>query len=216
MFGLDPDSMLARLQPGESVRMRSLGRAACLGALGFALVSVAAFSLWALGGRALARAITPNGLYAAIALVMLAGGAWVFRPLVIGRNLRRFAALFACGFLLFAAAWMVGYMIRAPYRLGEWCGVVVGPILLAVVLCLGFGARRRMFFCAAWLTASHVGGYLAADRLFALEALQNRAGMLIWGLVYGAGFGAGLGATLHACQEEVRSRLASMRRSSDA
>lgn len=212
MFGLDPDSVLARLQPGESVRISGPGRAAGIGALGFALVSVAAFSLWAFGGRALARSITPNGLYGVIALVMLMGGAWVFRPLIIGRNWGRFAALFACGFLLFAAAWMIGYMIRAPYRLGEWGGVVAGPILLAAVLCRGFGARRRRVFCATVLAASHLGGYLAADRLFALEALQNRAGMLIWGLVYGAVFGAGLGATLYVCQEEVRGRLASMLR----
>ncbi len=208
MIGLDPESVLDRIQrDGRPVSPPTLVRSTVIGAVGFAVVGITAFSLWAFAARAMTRTLGSSGFYSLIAVTMLAGGTLVFRPLVIGRNLGRFAALFAVGFTLFAASWMTGYTVRLPYRLGEWTGVIVGPVLLAGTLCIGFGASKQFFICAGILAASHFGSYLAADRLFSIDGLKNTTGMLIWGLVYGAGFGAGIAATLYFCQQEIRSQM---------
>jgi hypothetical protein len=112
--------------------------------------------------------------------------------------------------VLFSIAWIIGYMLRLPNRIGEWAGVIIGPALLAGTLCSGFGARRQLARCIGILVVSHFAAYLCADLLFSLEALKNRTGMLVWGLVYGTGFGAGIGATLYYCQLEAREQLANM------
>jgi hypothetical protein len=210
MLGLDPDRVIARVrEDGRPVALPTLSQSVLVGTLGFAMVSIVAFSIWAVGGHALARALGP-GFYALIAVVLLVGGALIFKPIIIGRNLVRFAVLFALGFVLLSGVWIAGYLSRLPHRLGEWTGVVLGPATLAGTLCLGFRARLQMVRCVGLLVISHTGAYLCGDLLFSLPALQNQYGMLLWGVVYGAGFGAGISLTLYYCQEETRRRLVAL------
>lgn len=211
MLGLDPASVVNRIKSdGQSFVLPTLRQSIAVGTLGFMIVGVAAFSLWAFGGRNLGRALGSVGFYSLIALVLLGGGALVLKPIIIGRNLGRFAAAFALGFVLLSAAWIVGDLLRLPYRIGEFGGVVLGSVLLAGTLVMAYRAGPQLQRCAASLALAHVGGYLIADRLFALEALQNQMGMLLWGLIYGAGLGLGISTVLYHCQQEIRDRLTVM------
>lgn len=209
MLGLDPDSVVARVRAaGKPVLLPNLRQSFVVGTLGFAFVSVAAFSVWALGGRALSRSVGAGGFYATVALVFLVGGGRAFRSILIGENLGRFYLLFVSAFALYAGTWIAGSLMFK--NTGEWLGAAIGPLPMAVLYCAAFRAWPQFGRCALLLVACHFAGYFAADRLFQLEALKNQWGMLVWGLVYGLGFGAGLSLMLHHCQSETRTRLTAL------
>jgi len=211
MLGLDPDSVVNRIRAeGRPFVLPTLRQTVLVGTLGFMIVGVAAFSLWAFGGNNLGQALGPVGFYSSIALMLLGGGALVLKPIVIGRNLGRFATAFAVGFALLSAAWVAGDLLRLPYRIGEFGGVVIGSVLLAGTLATVYRAGPQFPRCAGSLALAHFGGYVIADRLFALEALQNQMGMLLWGLIYGAGLGLGISTVLYRCQQEIRNRLTAL------
>ncbi len=211
MLGLDPDSIIRRVQgAGRPVTLPTLRQTTMVGTIGFMIVGVVAFSLWAFGGRTLGRTLGSVGFYSLIALVLFAGGALVLKPIVIGRNLGRFAVAFAGGFALLSAAWMVGDRSQLPNRLGEFGGVIVGSILLAGSLVAAYGAWRQLIGSACVLAIAHFGAYLLADFIFSLESLKNQFGMLLWGLIYGAGLGFGISVTLFFCQTEIRRRLTAL------
>ena len=128
LFGFDPDSVFARIQasPGP-VRVPSLSQSMATGGLGFATVSLASFGVWAWGGRWLHANLGELGLYAACAVVLIAGGGAVFHPLVIGSNrCRRFYGLFALAFFLYAGVWTGSYFSLRG-KSGEWLGSLLGP-----------------------------------------------------------------------------------------
>jgi hypothetical protein len=207
MLGLDPENVVSRIRAeGRPFTLPTLRQMAVVGTLGFMVVGVTAFSLWAFGGRTLG----PVGFYSLIALVLSGGGALALKPLIIGRNLGRFAVAFGIGFALLSAAWIVGDQSGLPKRAGEFGGVLLGSVLLAASLVAAYGAWPELARCCVLLTLAHNGGYLAADLLFSLEALKNQAGMLLWGLIYGAGLGLGLSLTLYYCQAKIRERLAEL------
>ncbi len=211
MLGLDPDRVVNRIRAeGRSFVLPTLRQTVLVGTLGFMIVGVAAFSLWAFGGNSLGRALGTVGFYSLIALALLGGGALVLKPIIIGRNLGRFATAFAVGFVLLSAAWIAGDLLRLPHRIGEFGGVVTGSVLLALALVMAYGAWPQLPRCIASLATAHFVGYLIADRLFALEALHNQFGMLLWGFVYGAGLGLGVSTTLYYCQQEIRDRLTAL------
>lgn len=208
MFGLSPEKVVARIQAdGRPFVLPSLRQTVAVGTLGFMIVGVAAFSLWAFGGRSLGRTLGQVGFYSLIAVVLFGGGALVLKPIVIGRNLGRFAGAFAIGFALLSAAWIVGDLTRLPNQIGEFGGVLLGSALLAATLVAAYGAWPQLTRCVVLLSAAHLAGYVIADRLFALEPLKNQLGMLLWGLIYGAGLGLGISGTLFHCQTEIRNRL---------
>jgi len=217
MLGLDPDSIVNRIRAeGRSFVLPTLRQTVLVGTLGFMIVGVAAFSLWAFGGKSLGRALGPVGFYSLIALVLFGGGALVLKPIIIGRNLGRFAGAFALGFALLSAAWIVGDQLRLPNRIGEFGGVLIGSVLLAATLVVAYGAWPELARCCVLLTLAHNGGYLAADLMFSLEALKNQIGMLLWGLIYGAGLGLGVSMALYYCQQEIRERLKALIREEPA
>lgn len=211
MLGLDPESVVQRVQAAnQPVVLPTLRQSVALGTIGFMIVGVMAFSLWAFGGRDLGRTLGPVGFYSVIALVLFGGGAIVLKPIVIGRNLGRFAVAFALGFALLSSAWILGDQLRLPGRVGEFGGVMVGSVLLAGALVAAYGAWPQLARCSVLLTLSHVGAYLVADLMFSVEVLKNQYGMLLWGLIYGAGLGFGISATLYYCQTKIRERLAAL------
>ena len=71
LFGFDPESTFARVRSAPSAaRVISLPQSMIAGALGFAAVSLAAYGVWAWGGRWLHTHVGELGLYTACAIVL--------------------------------------------------------------------------------------------------------------------------------------------------
>jgi hypothetical protein len=205
-FGLDPDSVVARVKStGNRTRFPSLTQSVLVGSLGFGVVSLAAFGVWAGGGDWLQRHAGERGLYAVCAAVLIGGGGGVFGHLVIGPDrLRRFYGLFALAFFLYAGVWTGSYFSLRS-RSGEWLGSLLGPAILGMSLANAFGAPNAAGRVIGALLLTHAAGYFAGG--FLHDKIAGPLGMLLWGVSYGLGFGAGIGYTLYICQYKTRGRL---------
>ncbi|HAV64353.1 MAG TPA: hypothetical protein DCY13_18545 [Verrucomicrobiales bacterium] len=211
MIGLDPQNVVERIRAArEPVRLPNLRQSIMVGTIGFTLVSVAMFGLWAIAGHWLTQQFGEIGFYAILGVGFMAAGGGVFQPILIGNNLGRFYALFVGSFLLYAVIWTACYLIAREMgqaQAGEWAGSIIGPALMGALFALTFRAPDQLVRCMAALVLGHSAGYFTGDLFFALESLHNRFGMLLWGLTYGAGFGAGIAASLYWCQTRVREKL---------
>lgn len=162
------------------------------GSLGFAAVSLAAFSVWAFGGG---RLLGEAGLYVATAFVFLSLSGWVLHPLAGGPF--RFFRVFVPAFIAYAAAWCAAYFGLGGAR-GEWAGSAAGCAAFALVAGALLGAWRAVPTAAVVLFVLHSAGYFLGDALW--KSLRKEApltSMLGWGLLYGLGFGAGIGFVFH-------------------
>lgn len=175
------------------------------GSLGFALVSVLSFSIWAFaGGWFRGRGGEPV-MYAAIAIAFLGLSGLLLGPLAggVGRFYRVFLPSFGLYAVLWSAAWFA-----MPDRRGEWLGAALGCVALVWL------ARWRMAAKGAWIVLLgvffllHTAGYFAGSWAmydFWLGGFKSGSlgeltraeaalyGKLSWGLCYGMGLGAGLG-----------------------
>lgn len=224
LFGLDPDSILARV--GDAAvppHVPTFRQSLFIGGVGFGLVGLAAFAVWAVGGKALGKAIGEPGLYAVCALVFvgLAGG--VFGQLVIGPGgTRRIYGLFTLAFVAYSVLWSAAWFGLRGTLAAEVAGAVLGSAAMAALLVWGFGAGREMARVVAVLILFNALGYFLGEvwwRWLPSEGgaqlfgnLLNRPqrvmlSMLGWGVLFGAFFGAGVGYAIYQCQEAVRARL---------
>ncbi len=209
MVGLDPDSVLARIkESGQPVLLPNLKQSLTVGTLGFTIVSVLMFGVWAVGGRWLQQELGDLLFYSVLAVGFMAGGGGVFKPILIGENLGRFYGLFVGSFFVYAAVWTLCWFKVPNY--GEWLATVLGPAAMGLMFAWSFGAPGQRWRCVAGLVVGHTAGYFVGSWLFALEPLHNRFGMLLWGVTYGAGFGAGISFALFLCQTANRTRLQAM------
>ena len=209
MLGLDPESVMGRIkESGRPVLLPNLKQALTVGTLGFTIVSVLMFGLWAVAGRWLQQELGELLFYSVLAVGFMAGGGGVFKPILIGENLGRFYVLFVGSFFVYAAVWTLCWFEVPNY--GEWLATVFGPAAMGLMFAWTFGAPARRWRCVAGLVAGHTAGYFIGSWLFALDLLHNRFGMLLWGVTYGAGFGAGISSALFACQSANRTRLQAM------
>jgi hypothetical protein len=165
------------------------------GAWRFALVSVAAFSVWAFAGGWLTHNVGEGGLYAACALAFVALAGVLLAPLVQGpRRMLRCHLVFVPAFVAHAVAWSACWFLW-PSWVGEWSGAALGSALFVTVAAWRFSVWRGAPLAIAVFFAAHALGYFAGGQ--AMHALahdgQVRAGMLAWGACYGLGFGAGIG-----------------------
>ena len=101
-----------------------MGRAVAIGATGFTLTTIAAYSVWAFGGRTLYRSIGELGLYAVCAVVFILLGSFLLRPLT-RFSLGKFAAIFTTSFVAYAVAWCASYFVVRG-RPGEWAASLGG------------------------------------------------------------------------------------------
>jgi hypothetical protein len=76
----------SRFTPAASDQVPSAFTAALHGALGFAVVSVAAFCVWAFGGRWFRGNGGEGAMYAAIAAVFIGLSGLLFHTLILGTN----------------------------------------------------------------------------------------------------------------------------------
>ena len=182
------------------------------GALGFAAVSLLAFSVWAFGGKWIRGELA---LYSAVAGVFVAVSGLFLGPLAGG--LVRFYRSFVPAFLAYAVVWCAAWWGLGG-RLGEWVGAVVGGVAFTVVCLMILGNPRVWFTAAVAFIALHAAGYFAGDWAYfyakanpvALAEPLNltkpqvfAAARLAWGLLYGLGFGAGLGYVYGISGEKV-------------
>ncbi len=177
------------------------------GSLGFATVSVAAFSVWAFAGRWCYAHIGEAGLYAVIAMVFLGLSGLLLHPLVRGPgSLLRFYRIFVPAFLAYAVVWC-GAWFAWHFGTGEWLGSLFGSVVFAALVGRAFGNFRRFIQVSAVLFVTHSAGYFlggkwmdwlsgpaGAELLAGFSKTQISAlAKLGWGLLYGLGLGAGLG-----------------------
>ena len=184
---------------------RSLLKDTLHGSLGFAVVSIAAFSVWAFGAGWFRNLGGELGMYAAIAAVFLGLSGLVLGPLAGGAV--RFYKAFLPAFFIYAVVWTAAWF-GLHGRLGEWTGAGAGCIAFAWIAMKMLGSTRGWLIAALALFVLHTAGYFAGDwsmyDVFVPKARAAGKGTpdfqhymtlakLSWGLFYGLGFGAGIG-----------------------
>ncbi len=209
MLSLDSDSVIARIGSGnETVTLPDLRQSITVGSVGFTIVSILMFGVWAVGGTWLSRNLGELGFYCVLAVGFMAGGGGAFAPVLIGKNLGRFYVLFIGSFLLYAAIWTACWFLLRKIGWGrEWAGSILGPAMMGMIFAWVFRANKQLWRCVLALVVGNTTGYFIGEWLFYMEPLHNQFGMIVWGITYGAGFGAGIAAALYWCQTETRDRL---------
>lgn len=228
--GLDAESILSRVG-AEAVppRVPTARQSLFIGGVGFGLVGLAAFAVWAFAGGVLTRAVGEGGFYAVCAVVFIGLAGLVFGQLVIGPGgTARMYALFTPAFMAYAVLWCAAWFALAKRQgwLGgelpaELLGAALGAVAMAAVMAWGFGATREFGRGALALFAGNALGYFLGKvawqwlrgegaQVFAGLLTREQRGwlaMLAWGLLYGACFGAAIGHVIFLCQERVRDKL---------
>jgi hypothetical protein len=177
----------------------TVGRSLAIGTTGFALTSVAVYGLWAAGGRALQRTLGEGGFYAVCAVLFVALGSFLLRPLT-RLSLGKFAAIFTTAFVAYAVAWCAAWF-AAKGRVGEWIGSAAGAMAFCVVLAAWFKAWRALALMCLVLFIAHSAGYFAGGWSFSMLRQEHAVvAKLAWGLLHGLGMGAGLGYVFRAAQ----------------
>ncbi len=184
------------------------------GALGFALVSVAAFSVWAFAAGWFRNFGGELGMYGAIALVFLGLSGLVLGGLAGGMG--RFYRAFLPAFFIYAVLWCAAWF-GLHGRLGEWVGAAAGCAAFAWIILRMQGSARGWWVAAVGLFALHSAGYFTGDwamydfwlpkkHLIAegtlTKAQLGTVAKLSWGLCYGLGFGAGIGWVFHRSRQQ--------------
>ena len=190
-------------------------RSLLIGSLGFAAVSVIAFSVWAFGGRWFHFPGGELTMYAVIAVVFLGLSGLVLGRLVQGeRAVARFYGAFLPAFFAYAVLWCVAWFL-VKGRTGEWVGSLAGSLAFAAVVHARLGRLKAFTLSGLIVFVAHSLGYFSGGEWMygvlehGLADLKKPhvalAAKLGWGLFYGLGFGAGIGAAFHHAQRDGRS-----------
>ena len=161
------------------------------GSLGFAAVSVAAFSVWAFGP------LKGTAMYAGVAAVFVVLTGFALHRLA--PSPARFAAAFIPAFVAYAVVWSAIYL-SFRFKARDYVAIAAAVAAFTAVLAAVLGGRRA--WLRAWLvaTAAHAAGYWLGGVVCYGVFGHDRLGMLAWGVGYGLGFGAGIGYAFHAFQ----------------
>lgn len=186
--------------------MKSLGRSAIHGGLGFGLASLAVFATVAFGERWMYTHLGLWGAYLTWTALFIGLGGGVLLPLVSAPwRGGRFLGLFGLAFLFYSVGWVAAYFLARGSRLGEWLGSLVGSIVMGQVFVVGYKVRKAPLRLAAVLFLANSAGYFLGSALN--DAFARPTGMLLWGGLYGVFLGAGLGATLYlAPRQDIASK----------
>lgn len=186
------------------------------GSLGFALVSVIAFSVWAFASGWFHAHGGEPAMYAVIALVFLGLAGAVLGPLAGGAG--RFYRAFLPAFFVYALLWCAAWF-KLGGRMGEWSGAIAGGMAFAFISMRLLGSTRGWLASAAVFVLLHSAGYflgskamysywLADGRLAQFPSLTLPGLVIVaklsWGLFYGLGFGAGIGWVFHRARVGAR------------
>jgi hypothetical protein len=172
-----------------------------VGALAFAVTSIAAFSVWAYGAGWFASHGGELAMYAGCAAVFVLLSGLLLRPLINGpARVAGIYKTFIPAFLAYAVAWCVAWIVLRD-RTGEWLGSAAGSLAFAAVLALMFRNGRALLPVAVAVFVLHSAGYFAGGVIYD-DFLHMPRGRLLWGLAYGLGFGAGIGYAYWAVQRK--------------
>ena len=175
--------------------------------VGFAVVSLAAFGVWAFGGRWFHGRGGEVAMYAATAGVFVLLTGLLMHPLVIGANrIRRFYGAFAPAFLAYAILWSALWFWLG-FGAGEWIAAFLGSAAFVAITGWRLGSQRDLARAVAVFFVLHTAGYFAGGHAmqFLVSLSQQKPvpfldkrslvilAKLSWGLFYGMGFGAGMG-----------------------
>lgn len=183
--------------------MNTLFRSTLHGCLGFAVVSVAAYAIWAFVPRIAGGEI---GMYALIAFVFLGGTGLTLNGLLAGeQRLRRFYGMFLPAFLGYAVLWSLAWFV-VKGRPGEWIGAAAGTLFFALVTWNSLGRSPGFWTGALMLFVLHTAGYFMGGKWMygilgaGIEGWSRPQVAIVaklgWGFFRGLGFGAGIGFTL--------------------
>jgi hypothetical protein len=177
------------------------------GSLGFAVVSLGAFAVWAFGGSWFKHHGGDPAMYAGVAAVFVSLTGLALSPLVQRpRRLVTFYSIFVPAFLAYTAAWCAIYF-KLGRGLGEWLASAGGAAAFASIACPLLGNRRAIPKSAVALFIGHSLGYFLGGPIhYAMTGDLGTLGRLLWGLLYGLGFGAGIGYCFHAAQAGTKPR----------
>jgi len=177
----------------------TLRRALLSGTAGFTIASLLVFGFWAFAGRAMYRSLGEGGFYAICAILFVAIGSLLLRPLTT-LSLGRFALLFTGAFAAYAISWCAAwFLVRG--RAGEWVGSFAGCMAFSLVVAAMFSSWRLLPLMIALLFVGNAAGYFVG--FYAYETLKPEYSLLsklAWGLFYGLGMGAGIGCILHIAE----------------
>jgi hypothetical protein len=187
--------------------MNSLVRSTLHGCLGFGLVSVAAYSIWAFVPRIAGSEV---GMYVLIALVYLGGAGLALCGLLQGENrLGRFYRMFLPAFFGYAVLWSLAwFLIQDPpgMALREWLGAAAGTLFFSWVCWKSLKKPAGFWIAALVIFQLHMLGYFAGGKWMygvlrsGIEGWTKPQVAIVaklgWGLFHGLGFGAGIGFAL--------------------
>jgi hypothetical protein len=175
-----------------------------VGAFGFAVTSVAAFSVWAFGAEWFGSHGGELAMYGGCTAVFVLLSGLLLHPLLQQpRRVARLYGTFIPAFMAYAVAWCVAW-IGMRDRAGEWLGSLAGSVAFAAVVALMFRNGRALLPAAIVVFILHSLGYFAGSMLYE-DFMHMPRGRLVWGLVYGLGFGAGIGYVYFVMQRRPAS-----------
>lgn len=223
MFGLDPQSIVARAQTSsQSVHLPSLTECIGRGMVGFTLVSLGGFAPWVLAGGWFYQNTGELGLYLVCAVMFIGLSGVLMHRLIIGPgSLGRFYKIFSLAFVGYAIAWTIGWMAFRGVT-GSVVGALAGIAVMGAILAIGFATPGTILKVFAVLLLANVAGYFVGEWFYNLvKSLKegNATGLVLspttrsvlsktmWGLCYGMGFGAGIGGAFYLCQSKARNLI---------
>lgn len=169
------------------------------GAIGFALVSTAAFAVWAFGGGWFHSHGGEAALYASCAAAfILLSGMILRRLLAWPGTFLQFYRFFLIAFLAYAVVWCAAWFSLGAGK-GEWLASFAGSVVFTAVMAATLRAWRAWVPSALVMFGLHSAGYFAGEQV-CYASLHSTESELAWGTLYGLGFGAGMGFALAMMQ----------------
>jgi hypothetical protein len=160
-----------------------------LPSLGFTIVAIASFSVWAFGGKWFASVWS---LYTACTVIFFIFGGLALLPYSGGTAARpkwKLLWLFPLSFLVYSIFWCAGWFTFKSH-FGEIWGSALGILGMTLVLKRGLKFSRPILEAALVVFGIYTLGYYLGEKAY--HEISGLWGKLLWGAGFGLGMGTGL------------------------